>query len=187
LPSLPEAPPHLTEDPGAESDLLQRMLALQISPDVANALLQAVAAEQLALQLDCLPDRAPNDAAATFVKAARENWSPPAKYVKRLEGAERAQKSAAIREAQKRAKAAQQAAERREQADQEQEAVALDAMWAKLDARAQEQIEKQVRQKLEANEFLRARLQAGKLTPDSPDWLNARRGLLREKLGQIST
>ncbi len=168
-------------------DLFQQMLALKISPDVANTLLQAVAAEQLALQLDCLPDRAPNDAAATFVKAARENWSPPAKYVERLEGAERAQKSAAIREAQKRAKAAQQATERREQADQEQEAVALDAMWTKLDARAQEQIEKQVRQKLEVNEFLRARLQAGKLTPDSPDWLNFRRDLLREKLGQIST
>jgi len=59
-------------------------------------------------------------------------------------------------------------------------------MWGKLDARTQERLEKQVREKLEANEFLRARMQAGKLTSESPDWLNARRELLRETLGKAN-
>lgn len=59
-------------------------------------------------------------------------------------------------------------------------------MWAKLDARTRERLEKQVREKLEANEFLRARMQSGKLTSESPDWLNTRRELLRETLSKTN-
>lgn len=57
-------------------------------------------------------------------------------------------------------------------------------MWEKFDVRTRERLEKKVREKLEANKFLQARLQAGKLTPQSPDWVKARHDLLREMLGK---
>jgi hypothetical protein len=67
---------------------------------------------------------------------------------------------------------------------QEQEAARLDTVWEKLDPRTCECLDGQVRDQLEANEFLRARLQAGKLTSDSPDWVKARHAVLREMLGK---
>ncbi len=60
----------------------------------------------------------------------------------------------------------------------------LDALWDKLDARTRERLDQQVREKLEANEFLRARLEAGKLTPQSLDWVTTRRDLLHQMLGK---
>jgi hypothetical protein len=191
-PALPEAEAdHSAEaESGAPpearpaTDLLQRMLDLKISPDVARDLLASTPAEALGLQLDCLRDRRAKDPAAVFVKAVREGWAPPAKYFERIEAAERAQKAKAVAEAEKRKEAAQEAAKRQETASQEQETAAMEKMWEKLDARTQERLEKQVREKLEASEFLRARMQAGKLTPQSPDWVKARHDLLRETLGQ---
>lgn len=166
-------------------DLLQRMLDLKISPDVARDLLASTPADALGLQLDCLRDRKAKDPAAVFVKAVREGWEPPAKYFERIEAVERAKNAREVSETEKQQKAAQEAAKRQETAAQEKEAGALEAMWGKLDARTQERLEKQVREKLEANEFLRARLQAGKLTPESPDWIKARHDLLREWVSRI--
>lgn len=177
-----EAPPEATPAP----DLLQRMLDFKVSPDVARELLASTPSETLGLQLDCLRDRNPNDPAAVFVKAVREGWAPPAKYTKRLEAAERARKARTAQDTAEARNAAHEAAKRQETASQEKEATALDEMWAKLDARTQERLEKQVREKLEASEFLRARLQAGKLTPQSPDWVKARHDLLRETLGKTT-
>ena len=191
LPKLPESEadnpptePETETPPKVTPNLLQRMLELKISPDVANELLKSTPESALTLQLDCLHDRKAKDAAAVFVKAVREGWEAPSKYFKRLEAAEHTKNAKAVAEAEKREKAAQEAVASRETASQEQEAVTLDKMWGKLDARAQERLEKQVREKLEANEFLRARMQAGKLTSESPDWLNTRRELLREMLGK---
>ncbi len=167
-----------------ECDLLQRMLDLKITPDVANELHKTVPAEQLTLQLDCLSDRAPKDLAATFVKAAREGWAPPAKYFERQEAAERAKKARAVQEMAQAQKVAQTAVKREEQASQEQEAAALDEMWNTLDESVQSRLEQQVRERLEANDFLRARLQAGKLTPQSPDWIKARHAILTEELNK---
>lgn len=62
-----EAPPEAKPAP----DLLQRMLDLKISPDVARELLASTPSEALCLQLDCLRDRKAKDAAAVFVKAMR--------------------------------------------------------------------------------------------------------------------
>jgi len=191
-PALPEGeanhPPAEPAEAESEAkpapDLLQRMLDLKISPEVARDLLASTPAETLALQLDCLRDRKAKDSAAVFVKAAREGWEPPAKYFERIEAAERAQKAKTVEEAKKREKAAQEAKERQETASQEQETAALEKLWKKLDARTQERLEKRVREKLEASEFLRARIQAGKLTPQSPDWVKARHDLLRETLGK---
>ena len=191
IPALPadEGDKTVDEDAPAATatpDLLQRMLDLKISPDVARELLASTPAEALALQLDCLRDRRAKDPAAVFVKAVREGWEPPAKYFERAEAAERAQKAKTVEEAKKREKAAQEAKEREETASQEQETASLEKMWEKLDARTQERLEKQVREKLEASEFLRARIQAGKLTPQSPDWVKARHDLLRETLGKTA-
>jgi hypothetical protein len=68
------------------------MLDLKIMPDIANESHKTVFAEQLALQLNCLSDRVPKDLAATFVKAVREGWAPPAKYIERQRAVERAKK-----------------------------------------------------------------------------------------------
>jgi hypothetical protein len=177
-----EAPPEAPSAP----DLLQRMLELKISPDVARELLASTPSETLGLQLDCLRERKAKDPAAVFVKAVREGWEPPAKYFERVEAAERAQKARAAQVAAEAQNAAHEAAKRQETASQEKEATALDEMWGKLDARTQERLEKQVREKLQANEFLRARMQAGKLKPQSPDWIKARHDLLREMLGKTT-
>ena len=85
------------EQPGDDEqsvpDLLQQMLALQVSPEVARELLQNTPAEDIKVQLDCLSDRAPKDAAAIFVKAVREGWSLPSKYLKRQKFPENAHNS----------------------------------------------------------------------------------------------
>lgn len=106
------------------------------------------------------------------------------KYFERVEAAGRAKnaKKVSVSEAEEQEKAAQEAKKSEETASREQKAAALDTMWEKLDARTQERVEKQVREKLEANEFLPARMQAGKLTAESPDWVKARHDLLREML-----
>ena len=187
----PEAAAPVDADPAkslatADDDLLERMLALKISPEVARTLLNSASAEQLTLQLDCLDARAPQDAAAVFVKAVRESWEPPAKYLKALAAAERAQKTRQVREMAQTEKAVQQAEARKQAAAHDQEAATLNAMWDKLDIRTQERLEHQVREKLASNEFLCARLEAGKLTPSSPDWIQTRHTILREMLGKIS-
>jgi len=126
------------------------------------------------------------DAAAVFVKAVRESWAVPSTYYDRRQAVESARQTAAEAEAQKQKKAAQEAAQREKEAQQEQEASALDTVWAKLDPRTRDRLDGQVRETLEANEFLRARLQSGKLTQDSPDWVKARHAVLREMLGKAT-
>ena len=79
-------------------DVFQQMLALKVSPEVARELLQSASEDAIRIQLDCLSDRSPKDAAAVFVKAVREGWQPPSKYLKRQKAAERAQKSSEVAE-----------------------------------------------------------------------------------------
>lgn len=170
--------------PTEASTLIDRMTAIGVSSRVATELATSVSTESLVLQLDCLEDREPRAAAATFVKAVREGWEPPAKYLQRLKDQERARQAKLDKDASAARKAAQDAKHRQEMAIQEQDAATLDAVWEKLDERTQQRLELQVREKLEENEFLRARLQAGKLTSESPDWVQTRHGVLREMLGR---
>jgi hypothetical protein len=163
-----------------DQELLQRVLDLNITPDVAKELIKHNTEKNILLQLDCLADRDPKDLAATFVKAVREGWAPPAKYIERQKAIERQKKAREHQEAAQAQKVAQKAVQRQEQASQQQEAAELEEIWNNLDAQAQSRLEQQVRQRLEANEFLRARLQAGKLTPQSPDWIKTRYALLEE-------
>ena len=181
LPKLAEAdggPPQPESEAEAwlpvERELLGRMVALKVSPDVARQLLHDTPSEALQLQLDCLDDREPRDSAATFVKAVRENWALPGKYLERLEGQERAQKAKAYQETKKAQKAAEEALASQQMASQEAEAERLDAIWATLDVSSQESIESEARQRLGVlGQSGRAQgaLQA------------MRRNLLRERLG----
>lgn len=178
-----DAPGQLTLDVVADepvqsdktSQILAQMLALKVSPDVAQSLLQSTSPEILRLQLDCLSDRSPKDAAAVFVKAAREGWEAPAKYLQRIEAQDRAQKRREAQESAQAAKAAQKAAEGVLKASQDQEAAELDALWQELDAETRKSID------AEAISRLGVLGQAGRA---QAGLLAMRRSLLRERLAQ---
>lgn len=82
--TAPSAPSGDAGEP-ASTDLLQRMLGLNVSPEVARQLAASTSEDELRLHLDCLDDREPRDRAATFVKSVREAWQVPAKYLERQE------------------------------------------------------------------------------------------------------
>lgn len=163
-------------------DVLQRMLDLKISPDVARALLQSKSQDQLIVQLECLADRMPQDFAAVFVKAVREDWAPPAKYFERQKAVAQAQKAKEAAELEKSREAAEEVSKNQDQALAAQEADTLNMIWEKLDVTTQKRLEEQVREELEKSEFLRVRLETGKLTKESPDWVKARHTILRKML-----
>jgi hypothetical protein len=136
-------------------------------------------------QLDCLRDCKPKDAAAVFVKAVCEGWATLSKCFERIEVAERAKQAKERRP--KSVRRPRRRPQRAKKALQEQEAAALNAMREKVDAKTRERLEKQVRGNWEADEFFRARLQAGKLTPQSPDWVKTRHAVLKDMLGKAAT
>jgi len=141
---VPEASPESAQD----ASLLQQMIDLKVSPDVARQLLTSTPKTHLLSQLNCLADREPKDPAATFVKAVREQWEPPAKYFERQEAAEHTAQSKREQESAVARKAVQQAKEREEQAATEREAAQLDKVWASLDDRTRERIEKEAVERL---------------------------------------
>ena len=180
-PQLPEtdAGPQVAENQTDEWSpdqraLLERMAALKVSPDVAHQLLRDIPSEDLQLQLACLADREPRDSAATFVKAVRENWALPGKYLERLKAQEDTQKAKAYQQAEEVQKAAQAALAAQETASQQAETEKLDDIWETLDASTRESIENQARQRLGVLG------QSGR----AQGALHAmRRNLLRERLG----
>ncbi len=135
-----------------EDELLSKMLDIKVSPEVARELLRIVPAQALRLQLDCLRDRQPRDPAAVFVKAAREAWDAPAKYLEARQGPQQgsggAQTAREAHEVAQAAKAAQKASERDSQAQAQTEALALDALWEQLDLSTRRQIEDEARERL---------------------------------------
>ncbi len=152
-------------------ELLGRMAALKVSPEVARELLQNNSLQLLRLHLDCLSDRAPKDPAAVFVKAVRGEWEAPQKYLERVEATERAQKRREAQESAQASKAAQKASEGAQMASQEEEASQLDEKWEQLAPEVRSRIE------AEAKERLGVLGQAGR----APAALAAmRRTLLRE-------
>jgi hypothetical protein len=134
---------------GAEAEaLLQRMLAIGVSPHTARELHQTADPGQLALQLDCLQDREPRNPAATFVKAVRELWALPHPYVERMEALERARKEREAAEAQEAAKAAQKRRAADLRASQEAEAAQLDAHYERLDERNRQRVDEEAVKRL---------------------------------------
>lgn len=155
------------------------MLDLKVSPEVARDLLRQVAPASLRLQLDCLDSREPRDRAAVFVKAAREGWDAPAKYLERRERLHKsAQRTPSVREAHEAARTARKASEREAQAQADSETQALDAMWKSLDAATRGRIEADARERLGV---------LGRSGRASAAQDAMRRTLLRERLAQAKS
>lgn len=154
------------------------MMVLGVSATVAAELMTKATAEQLVLQLDCLEDREPRDRAATFVKAVREAWQAPSKYLERQEAQERAERARMEKET-RNARAAQEGASTAlKRASQEQEAARLDATWEKLDAESRDRIDAEARERLGV-------LGLGGRAPAALQAM--RRSLLRERLAEEGT
>jgi len=126
----------------------ERMTRLGVSPETVSEFLQNVDEATLQLQLDCLTDREPQDAAATFVKAVREAWATPQKYTKRVNAEKSEEERRMNQEAKKQKKAQEEAAKRQEMALSETEAAQLDEIWDDLDQQTQDRIETEVRDRL---------------------------------------
>lgn len=137
---------------GEQAELMERMLSIKVSPDVARDLLRQIPLQPLRLQLDCLDSRDARDRAAVFVKAAREGWDAPAKYLQaRQEPQNASERTPTVREAHESSRAAQaarKAAEREAQAHADTEAQSLDALWESLDAATRSSIEDDARERL---------------------------------------
>lgn len=134
--------------PQAEDSLAAQIEKIGVSGAVARELLDKFGAGEIELQLACLSDREPRDAAATFVKAVRENWAPPGAYTAKLEDLERETARRAAREEEERRKEAQAQIERQERERQGVENAQLDAMWERLDAPTRERLEREATEKL---------------------------------------
>lgn len=135
-----------------ERELLARMLELKVGREVARDLLQRVEPGALREQLDCLPDRAPKDPAAVFVKATREGWEPPRAFTDRREAAQRTRESSRARQQarqdEERGREARQASEAALQQSALEESARLDALWQSLNEAERSRIEAQARERL---------------------------------------
>ena len=145
-----EQPP-LVEPPAPDRSpegLRARMMQIGVSPETIEEFLQNVSSEILNLQLDCLRDRNPKDAAATFVKAVRENWAAPTKYTKSQSAETNEKARQAYIESENQKKAQQEAAKRQEIAADEADVAHLDEVWEDLDNEARDEIEIETRDRL---------------------------------------
>lgn len=124
------------------------METLGVSPETIHEFLQNVNESALQLQLDCLPDREPEDAAATFVKAVREAWAAPQKYTKRVNAEKSEEERRMNQETKKQKKAQEEAAKRQEMATDEADATRLDALWDELDDETRDRVEIETRDRL---------------------------------------
>ncbi len=160
----------------AERVLLERVESVGVSAGVARELLSEFGADALGLQLECLGDREPRDAAATYVKAVREAWAPPGAYTERLEAQARevARRAAEEREAGR--QATRRAAEEREREIQRGESEQLDLLWARLDPATRERLEAEAVDRLGI---------LGRLGKAQSALVAMRRAVLRERLSQL--
>jgi hypothetical protein len=130
----------LSNDSTTQSTLMARMLEIGINPNVAARLESTTDAKVLCEQLDCLSDREPRDPAAVLVKATREGWEPPAKYLERIQAARRIETERDERRATITAAQRQKALDEQKNAALEVERQRLDMTWQTLDAITQQRI-----------------------------------------------
>lgn len=127
-----------------EIELRRRILEIGVSTAATDEMLRTRDHAHLRIQLDCLRDREPKNAAATFVKAVREVWALPQIYVARIEAVERAKQvetnkvTAKAREAQERASTALK------RASEEEESAHVDASYAQLDEMSRQKVDEEV-------------------------------------------
>lgn len=125
------------------------MRAIHISELLIQLLLDSVPLEALTLNLDCLADRKPKDAAATFVSAVRGQWAPPAAFLARSEAKEERHSL----ERRRRQRAAQRREEERVQTEREAteqiENENLNARFELLPTWMREEIESEIRVRMQ--------------------------------------
>jgi hypothetical protein len=169
-------------EPGANADeellapLVARMEASGVSTGVARELLALVGASEVELQLACLDEREPRDRAATFVKATREMWSPPAAYRDRIEAKVRDEERRAASEEAERRRVAEREQEQREHDRQAHENAGLDALWDKLEEPTRAILEREAVERLGV---------LGRTGRAQVALTVMRRAVLRERLGQL--
>jgi len=180
-----QEPPQLELDLEAEEPVLtdeqkrdramQRMVRLGVSAPIATQLIQEAGTDALTLQLDCLAERKPKDAAATFVAAVKGAWAPPTSYTARIEVQEQRAQNETVRR-RKVAKQREQA-QLQEQNDAEERVQneALEALFVTLPDWQKELIEAEVAQRMQfvTQHVGEAAAQAG--------WAATRRQVLRER------
>ena len=149
-PALLELPldPEPAELTAEQEKLLGQMLGLKISPVVAQSFLHSTGPEELQAQLDCLEDREPRDSAATFVRAVREKWELPGKYLQRQEAQERAKKAQTTQESHRAQEAAQRASTAQQRASQKVEEEKLDVLWEHMVLAEREKLDAEARARL---------------------------------------
>jgi len=125
---------------GHQTQLLDQLTDLGVTASVARRLL-AQSADEVARQVEYLPYRDPNDPPAMIVEAIRNDWAPPASYLKAQAEGEQAHRAAEA-ERQRREQRRQELHQRQEVLDEYRRA--LDA----LPPTRRQQIEAQARQQL---------------------------------------
>ncbi len=147
--SVNTSPERVNEIEKSERDeLLALMAALKVAPSVAQEIVASAAAAEIQLQLDCLADRNPKDAAAVFVSAVRGKWEVPAKYLERVEAAKRAAAAEAECSKARDAKVQQKAATAQQRANAATEEETLSAALEALPECDKKRIESQARERL---------------------------------------
>ena len=138
----------LSMDEELVAPLIARMEAIGVSTGVARELLALVGTSEVEMQLACLDEREPRDRAATFVKATREMWSPPAAYRDRIEAKVREEERRAASEEAERRRVVEREQEQRESERQAHENSQLDALWEKLEEPTRALLEREAVERL---------------------------------------
>jgi len=129
--------------------LLQQMLEIGLSANVAEVFFETMPHEVLSEQLDCLADRHPLNPAATFVSAVRGGWAPPSAYLARCE----AQKELASNEQRNKKKHQQMVVAQQLKAEndrqEQQEMAALDKAFGEMPDGDREEIEGEVARRMQ--------------------------------------
>jgi hypothetical protein len=137
---------------GLPETLPEALAKLGVSPSVAQELCASFDAAQIQLQLDCLHDRSPQNPAATVVKAIRQAWNPPPKYLARQRNAQKApgrvQTPGGISDIVQGANGSQKGVERKRRASEEEDARRTDVLWGKLDPASRDRLDALARQRL---------------------------------------
>ncbi len=166
----------LSMDEELVAPLIARMEAIGVSTGVARELLALVGTSEVEMQLACLDEREPRDKAATFVKATREMWSPPAAYRDRIEANVREEERRAASEEAGRRRVVEREQEQRESERQAHENSQLDALWEKLEEPTRAILEREAVERLGV---------LGRTGRAQVALTIMRRAVLRERLGQL--
>jgi hypothetical protein len=170
-----EVPSIMTGD--AQRDvLLLRMQEIGIEDiNVADGVLREFTPEQIALQLDCLKDRRPQDPPALFLYALRRGLKPPAPFWERVKKQKQRESKDAGNEDTRAAAQAQAAAARQAQTARQREITEARVFYDELPDSAKAIVRHRI--DIELNQFG----QSGRLLYPHPQWLEVLCDLLDDE------